>query len=600
MKRFAELFSQLDQTTKTNRKLELLEDYFKGQSGAEAAWSLYFLCGHKLKRLVKTKTLRQAASELVGIADWLFDECYEVVGDLAETLSLIVEQAGLGVSMDQARAQTKATSQANSSEPIGTLLQASQPLSLWIVQVIQPLSQQSEAEQKHSIQKAWGVLSATERLVFNKLLTGSFRVGVSQTLVVRALASTVGVHKDAITHRLMGQWSPSEQFYESLIHEDTQDVKNSQPYPFMLANPLDQPFAQSLDQPVGQYDEPSHWQAEWKWDGIRAQVIRRGGETFIWSRGEELMTERFPELLPQLNLLPDGTVLDGEVLAVRDGQILPFLHLQRRIGLKRLTKKVLADVPVSFFAFDLLEFGGHDIRELPLRERRDQLLSLNLGTQNVQGEEEQFRLGSEPTDSGSTGKIFVPPAISFSSWDELAELRQRCREQFAEGVVLKRLDSAYRPGRPRGLWWKWKIDPFSVDAVMIYAQRGHGRRAGLYSDYTFAVWKDGQLVPFAKAYSGLTDEEMKRVDAFVRKNTLEKFGPMVKVKPELVFELAFENIQLSSRHKSGFAVRFPRIQAWRHDKRPDQADTIERIKSILTSIESATLKPNHTEAARNS
>lgn len=564
MKQFGELYALLDQTTKTNRKLAALESYFDGLQATDAAWSLYFLCGHKLKRLVKSKTLRQAAIELVGIADWLFDECYEVVGDLAETLALVVEQS---------RSQSRMKNLDNDQ----VLNQRS--LSQWVTEVIQPLSQQSEDQQRNSIQSAWKQLDGTERLVFNKLLTGSFRVGVSQTLVVRALANAVGLEKEAITHRLMGQWKPSREFFESLIRQDTQDVIVSQPYPFMLANPVDQPVEQLAD--VGQ------WQAEWKWDGIRAQVIRRSGETFIWSRGEELMTDRFPELLPQLEKIPDGTVLDGEVLAWRDGQILPFMHLQRRIGLKRLTKKVLQEVPVRFYAFDILEFHGQDIREQPLKQRRSLLESLSFDSTHSSHSADLFSQSEDPASRDESCRLIVPATVEFSSWAQLAELRQNCRQHFAEGLVLKRSDSSYRPGRPRGDWWKWKIDPFSVDAVMIYAQRGHGRRAGLYSDYTFAVWKDGELVPFAKAYSGLTDDEMKRVDSFVRKNTLEKFGPMVKVKPELVFELGFENIQISNRHKSGFAVRFPRILAWRQDKKTHDADSIDRIRSLLASVENS-------------
>jgi DNA ligase-1 len=340
-------------------------------------------------------------------------------------------------------------------------------------------------------------------------------------------------------------------------------------------------LANAIEQSPKELGEPSQWQAEWKWDGIRTQVIRRSGKTFLWSRGEELLTDRFPDLRASFAKLPDGTVLDGEIVAYREGRILSFAKLQRRIGLKKLIRKVVCEVPVAFFAFDLLEVQGEDIREQPLEIRRERLVLLGREwAPTSQANFDEFRLSNEEFFP-EPDNLKIPPLVPFDHWEELAAARAQCRSEMAEGIMLKRRDSPYRAGRPRGDWWKWKIDPYSIDAVLVYAERGHGRRAGLYSDYTFAIWQGEELVPFAKAYSGLTNAELKQVDAFVRLHTLERFGPMVKVQPELVFEIGFESIQASHRHKSGYAVRFPRILAWRHDKKPTDADHVDRIQALL-------------------
>jgi DNA ligase-1 len=392
--------------------------------------------------------------------------------------------------------------------------------------------------------------------VWNKLITGAFRVGVSQNLVVRALARAGGVDEPAVAHRLMGAWDPTPEFYTRLFGADTSDADASRPYPFYLAYALE-----AEPESLGDAGE---WQAEWKWDGIRAQMIRRRGSVYLWSRGEELITERFPELARAAGLLPDGTVLDGEILPWKEGAPLPFAQLQRRIGRKVLGPKILAEVPVVLLAYDLLEIEGRDVREEPLRWRRARLEEL---------------IASLP--SGATDRIPLSPIVPAGDWDAVLEAYRGARERASEGLMLKRLDSPYRTGRRRGDWWKWKVEPFTLDAVMVYAQRGHGRRASLYTDYTFAVWKEGELVPFAKAYSGLTDAEIRQVDAWVRRNSLQKFGPVRTVKPELVFELAFEGIQRSPRHKSGVAVRFPRIVRWRTDKKPEDADSLETIIGLL-------------------
>jgi DNA ligase-1 len=349
----------------------------------------------------------------------------------------------------------------------------------------------------------------------------------------------------------MGDWQPSAEFWRGLLAPDTSASDISRPYPFCLAYPLGGNVENLGD--IGQ------WQVEWKWDGIRAQLIRRQGRTFVWSRGEELMTDRFPELEALGALLPEGTAIDGEVMPWKDGAPLPFAQMQRRIGRKVLGPKILAEVPVVLVAFDLLEYEGQDVRERPIEWRRAQL----------------ERIAPPGT------ALVLSPLVRADSWDALHQLRQESRQRKVEGFMLKRLGSPYRVGRRRGDWWKWKIEPYSVDAVLIYAQPGSGRRASLFTDYTFGIWDNGKLVPFAKAYTGLSDEEIREVDAFVRRNTVERHGPVHVVKPELVFELAFEGIQESSRHKSGIAVRFPRMARWRHDKKPDEADTIETIRALL-------------------
>ncbi len=527
MREFARLYLALDETTATGEKVAALAAYFRVAPPEDAAWAVHFLVGRRPKRLIASGNLRTWAAAEAGIPDWLFEESYHSVGDLAETITLLLPDTG------------------SSSE---------YPLSYWVEQRLLALRGQDQSVQHEEMVRAWRELDRRERYVWNKLITGSFRVGASARLVVRALAGASGVPEEVIAHRLMGAWEPSPDFYRRLIASDTRDADVSRPYPFYLAYPLE-------DDPATLGD-PAEWIAEWKWDGIRAQLVRRAGTSFVWSRGEELLSGRFPEVEEAAALLPEGTVLDGELLPWLDGAPLPFAQLQRRIGRKNLGRKILAEVPVVLVAYDLLEEGGEDLRALPLAERRR-------------------RLGALLARVPSAGRLVISAAIETSGWEQTAAARQRARETGAEGLMLKRLSSPYRVGRRRGDWWKWKVDPLSVDAVLIYAQPGSGRRAGLYTDYTFGL-RDGEgLVPFAKAYSGLTDAEIRRVDTFVRRNTLEKHGPVRVVKPELVFEIAFEGIQASPRHKSGIAVRFPRMVRWRTDKRVEEADTIETVRALL-------------------
>jgi len=527
MKAFADLYVELDSTTKTNEKVDALKRYFLAAEPADTAWAVHFLIGRRPKRLIETRKVVEWAIEEAEIPEWLFGESYQAVGDLAETISLLLP-----------------TPAASTTES----------LRYWVEERLLPLRQQDDATRKESLVGAWREMNERQRFVWNKLITGEFRVGVSQNLVVRALAEASGVDSAVLFHRLMGNWEPTPDFARQMLAKEAPEADVSRPYPFCLAHPL--------EGEVEALGDIAEWLAEWKWDGIRSQLIRRQWQTFVWSRGEELVTDRFPELQKLGGLLPNGIAIDGEIMPWKAGQPLEFGMLQRRIGRKVLGPKILADVPVALVAYDLLEYESQDVREQPLEWRRERLEAV---VRSVAG----------------AGCLVMSEAVRAGSWEELRELRRGSRERRVEGIMLKRLGSPYRVGRKRGDWWKWKIEPYSVDAVLIYAQPGSGKRASLFTDYTFAVWDNGELVPFAKAYSGLTDEEIRQVDSFVRRNTVEKFGPVRRVKPELVFELAFEGIQASPRHRSGIAVRFPRMARWRLDKPAAEADSLESLRALL-------------------
>ena len=522
MKGFAGLYAALDASNKTSDKVAAMRAYFAAAPAEDAAWAVYFLIGRRPRQVVSTRNLRAWAMAAANIPEWLFDESYEAVGDLAETVALLLPDAGSGTPL---------------------------PLHQWVERLL-GLPGLGEAEQAAVMRAAWAELGVVERLVWNKLITGAFRVGVAQSLVVRALAEVGALPAAVVAHRLMGAWEPTAAWFRGVLTADAEEADSSRPYPFLLAHPLED---------LTGLGELAGWQAEWKWDGIRAQVIRRAGEVYIWSRGEELITDRFPEVAQAARGLADGTVLDGEILPWKDG-VLPFAELQRRIGRKQLTRKILDEVPAVLVAFDVLEHGGQDLRERPLTERRVVL--------------ERVLAGADPA-------LRPSPVVAATSWDQLRQLREGSRAHQVEGLMLKRRASTYGVGRPRGDWWKWKIEPRTVDAVLIYAQRGQGRRASLYTDYTFGVWQGEALVPFCKAYSGLTDAEIVEVDKFVREHTLEKFGPVRVVEPALVFEIGFEGIARSTRHKSGVAVRFPRMLRWRTDKTPGDADRIEQLQALL-------------------
>ncbi|MBX9623662.1 MAG: ATP-dependent DNA ligase [Gemmataceae bacterium] len=551
MKAFADLYAALDETNKTSEKVAALVRYFAAADPADAAWAVYFLIGRKPKQVVPSRRMREWAVEAAGVPQWLFEESYHAVGDIAETIALLLPESGRSTD---------------------------RPLHEWVEQRLLPLRKADEAKQKASLLAAWAELDARQRFVWNKLITGEFRVGVSQLLVTRALAEVTKADQPAVAHRLMGDWQPTPEFYRRLVGQGTADADASRPYPFFLATPIDPGTGPEV------LGDVADWFAEWKWDGIRSQLIRRGGQVYLWSRGEELITDRFPEITDAGRGLPDGTVIDGEVLPWGPAGVRPFADLQKRITRKTLTKKILADIPAVLLAYDLLEWEGRDVRTEPMTWRRGKLEEM-VGWEGEAPAEPSVAISlpsparREPRPPG-TG-IRLSPLVAAPSWEELTATRAEARGRNVEGFMLKRKASPYRVGRVRGDWWKWKVDPYSVDAVLIYAQRGSGKRASLYSDYAFGVWDGGRLVPFAKAYSGLTDAELREVDAFIRRNTTEAFGPVRTVKPELVFEVGFEGIQRSTRHKSGVAVRFPRILRQRKDKAPADADTLEAVRRLL-------------------
>ena len=526
MQRFAALFATLDGTTKVNPKVAALADYFGEAPEPDRIWTIALLSGRRPKRTVTATRLREWAAERAGIPLWLFEESYPIVGDLAETIALVLPPPSHA-------------SDASLSEWIGRIRQ---------------LTKMDDPERKAAILEAWDGLTTPERFLYTKLITGAFRVGVSRKLMTRALAQATELPEADLAHRLMGAWQPDTTTWHDLIvaHDPTADL--SRPYPFYLAYQLDDP-----PQTLG---DPADWAAEHKWDGIRGQLIRREGLHHLWSRGEDLVTDRFPELASLRDFVPDGTVIDGEIVAWASSAPLPFAQLQRRLGRKTVPRKLLEEAPAVLIAYDLLEAEGADIRDRPWEERRARLVELVAATPD----HAPLRL-SEP--------------IAFDGWDALASARAASRERGAEGVMIKRHASPYLSGRRKGDWWKWKVEPLVIDAVMVYAQAGHGRRANLFTDFTFAVWSGGDLVPFTKAYSGLTDAEFRRITAWVRRNTLQRFGPVRAVKPEHVFEIAFEGIQKSPRHKSGVALRFPRMSRWRHDKPPAEANTLADLEGML-------------------
>ena len=560
MRAFAQLFNALDASTATNAKVDALKRYFAVAPPADAAWAVYFLAGGKPRQVVPTALLRALACERAGIEPWLFEEAYQAVGDLAETIAHVLPVA-------------------RAPGDLG--------LAAWVEERLLPLRGAAPAEQAERIAAWWDELDPTGRFLLTKLIGGGFRVGVSKLLVQRALAEGAGLDAKVVAQRMMGYTDaaqrPDAARYAQLVAREVSGPADAgQPYPFFLAHQLEG-AATDFDARLG---APADWLVEWKYDGIRAQLVKRAGALWLWSRGEELVTERFPEIVALAQALPDGTVLDGEIVVWKEGAPAPFNLLQQRIGRKTLNKRVLADAPVGFIAYDLLEWDSVDRRDLAQRERRALL-------------ERAVRLAPG---------LHLSPLEERPTWAELATLREASRSRGVEGFMLKHRDARYGTGRTKadGTWWKWKIDPLSVDAVLIYAQAGHGRRASVYTDYTFAVWnrtpRDAaeaqavvaaiarkeppapealQLVAFAKAYSGLTDEEFKVVDKIIRSTTLEKFGPVRSVKPSLVFELGFEGINRSTRHKSGIAVRFPRMLRIRDDKPLHEADTMASLEALL-------------------
>lgn len=530
MKEFAKLIKTLDSTNKTNEKVAALTAYLNAAAEDDKLWTIAILSHRRPKRPVNTTLLRLWATEISGVPLWLFEESYHIVGDLAETIALIIPTS------ESSNGSSKSLSE--------------------IISEIILLRTLPEDEKRSYLQENWLQMSYFERFVFNKIITGGFRIGVSQKLMTRALSKATGIDEDILAYKLMGDWTPESTTYQKLILEENPEDYLSKPYPFYLAYAVEDNFQEDLG-------DITDWSFEHKWDGIRSQVIIKNDEVFVWSRGEELVTDKYPEFQRFLSKIPNGTVLDGEILPFGNNQIGNFNELQTRIGRKNISKALLEKTPVILNAYDLLEWEGKDIRQRPFSERRkilDQLIS----------ECECDEIG-----------LYISETMNFETWEAAAKERALSREKRSEGLMLKRKDSPYLVGRKKGDWWKWKTDPFTIDGVLTYAMRGHGRRANLYTDYTFGLWDNGELVTFAKAYSGLTDAEFRQVDAWIKKNTLERFGPVRSVTPHHVFEIAFEGIAESSRHKSGIATRFPRILRWRKDKPKEEANTLDDLRALI-------------------
>jgi len=530
MKKFAELIGELDSTTRTNRKVTALANYFSEANDADKLWTIAILAHRRPPRPVNTTLLRVYAAELAEIPQWLFEESYHIVGDLAESIALIVPN------------DEHTTDQSLAS----------------ILNDLVLLKSKTDVEKKAYVQEMWMQLDYYSRFVFTKLLTGSFRIGISQKLMTKALSQVTSVPEDELAYRLMGDWSPSTTTFEELIHGRNEQAYISKPYPFYLAY--------ALESELHELGPVSDWSFEHKWDGIRGQVIVRNGEIFIWTRGDELVTDKYPEIAALVNVLPEGTVIDGEILPFIEGQVGLFNALQTRIGRKNISKSILANVPVIFKAYDLLEYQGKDIRKRSYHDRRMLL-------------EDLVQRTGHPS-------LQLSERLHFDSWEEVVAERELARDKRSEGLMLKKKSAVYRTGRKKGDWWKWKTAPLTIDAVLTYAMRGHGRRTNLFTDYTFGLWQkndqgENELVTFAKAYSGLTDKEFAQVDNIIKRTTLERFGPVRSVEPTLVFELAFEGIAFSNRHKSGVAVRFPRILRWRHDKKIEDANTLDDLKALI-------------------
>lgn len=525
MRHFAELINALEGTNKTNAKIDAIIDYLERAPDEDKVWFIALFTGKRPKRNINTNYMKEWALEITKLPFWLFQESYSSVGDLGETLSLILPP------------------------PIKKI---DRTLSEWMNDII-TLKDKTEAEKKEFVLNSWNGLDYTERLIFNKLLGGSFRIGVSDKTLINALTKFSGQESSTLMHSLMGKWQPDEISFKELISAEKINPDNSKPYPFCLAHPL--------EKELEELGNPDEWLVEYKWDGIRGQIIRRNDEVFIWSRGEELVTEQFPEISETIKKMNGNFVLDGEILAVMNGKVLNFNELQKRLNRKTLTKKMLSEIPIEVFAYDILELEGNDLREKPISARRAML--------------EELLLNETP------GNIKLSKIVDFENWQDLDQIRENSREINSEGLMLKQKNSPYHAGRKKGDWWKWKINPFTIDAVLIYAQKGSGRRSAYYTDYTFGVKNGDAIVTIAKAYSGLTDKEIMEVSRFVTKNAIEKFGPVRTVKPELVFEIAFEGIGFSNRHKSGVALRFPRIVRWRKDKTVDEIDTLEEIKKLI-------------------
>jgi len=541
LNKFSKLFEDLDSNNSSNKKVNSLTKYFKLNNNLNNILTIYLLIGKKNKRFISGKSLREYYANIYKIPKWLIDECYSKVGDSAEVIALLLQDKIL---------------EKNIKDDIS--------LNELINEILPKLKKLDENKKKLYIKSLWEKISKDNQLIFNKILTGTFRIGVSKGLVVKAISNMTGVDESIILHRLMGELEPIEETYMFLINQKLEQKElDYKPYPFQLANTFDERIKETIS--VDKY------QFESKWDGIRSQIIKRSNNISIWTRGEELVNKTFPELIKIISHFKNDFVLDGEILIWDENKNRPknFSLLQKRLGRKSPSLKIQKDLPVVFMAYDILEINGKDIRSKILSERRNIL------------EKSFSNLISE--DKSIIGKIKITKLHQISNWIDLEEVKNSARKSNTEGLVIKDKQSEYVPGRKKGNWWKYKIDPMQLDGILIYARPGSGKRADLYTDYSFGIWEDNKLVKFANAYSGLNNEEIRELDKWIRRNTLEKFGPVRSVKPELVFEISFDNIQISKRHKSGIALRFPRITKWRRDKNIMEADNLENALKMISN-----------------
>lgn len=541
MKDFASLIAQIDQTNSTNDKVQLMVDYFKSHDSATNAWAIFILMGKQKKRILTSARLRKVINQISDVPTWLMEECYSAVGDTAEMIALISESL-LAKNKDE-----------NDINHEFTLVE-------WMEKKLPPLAKLPEPELAQQLENWWRSFSQQQIFVLNKVLTGAMRIGVSELLVFKALSIALEVDRSLLATRLMGEFEPTAETFESLSIEPTGNESDPArgliPLPFCLASPIVNP-SESLE-------DAKDWLVEWKWDGIRAQIHKQGDQVEIWSRGEDRITKSFPDIVNALVETDFTGVLDGEIVAGDWALPSPFQQLQVRLNKKNPTAKFISENKISFIAYDLLVDKTQDIRTSTLLERRKSLKDV---------------MTSLPSSFFGLSKH-----IEGDDWTELAQERDAARLKGAEGFMLKKLSSQYVGGRKRGIWFKWKLEPLTIDTILTAAQPGTGKRASLYTDYTFSIWKDEVLVPIAKAYSGLDDKEIRSLDSWIRRNTLERFGPVRTLKPEKVFEIGFEGVAESRRHKSGYALRFPRILRERADKDAANANKVEDVAEILKFV----------------
>lgn len=523
MQNFIELFKNLDSLNSTNRKLILLKEYFKTEKEENLDFAIYLLSGKKRKKLVSTKLLKELLLKFANLDEWVFEECYAEVGDFAETVNLLLPISYNNLAnCDLKRDYISLTNITKLEDKINYILQC------------------------------WQTYNFYARFLFNKIISGTLRIGVSDGLVIKALSEVFSISPHSCAQILMGNWNPtSTTICSKLKNNNIKPV--STPYPFCLAQTFDKQIEPT---------KLSEWIIEKKYDGIRCQIIKRNNEVYIWSRGEEILNEQFPDLIDAFQALDNGTVIDGELLAYTTNfEIDSFNKLQKRLNKKNPSKKLILEIPCFVIAYDILEFNGKDIRFYPLKERKLIL--------------------SELCKSKTISLLKISEEYTFKNWDEVVTFKSTCKRNHCEGLMFKKIDEIYVSGKRVNSWIKWKFQPYTLDAILLYAQKGRGKRSGLYTDYSFGLWNNNELVPFAKAYSGLSNKEIHELNQWIKQNTLEKFGTVRLVKPQHVFEIAFEGINISKRHKSGFAVRFPRILRWRKDKLVHEANHIEDLKKLI-------------------